>query len=95
MPVILPVSGIFIKTPNSSKFVQYCLSRLILPVMCGISVAVNMMGPYADPTSTSDPTEKFPFEDLSSALGKSLDCIQHRGPDGRGEWISDDGKIGV
>lgn len=63
--------------------------------MCGFSVAVTMLAASMNTTLASDPITNNPFKNLSFALDKSLDRIQHRGPDGRGTWISDDGNIGV
>ncbi|CAI7660554.1 unnamed protein product [Penicillium glandicola] len=54
--------------------------------MCGIS-AVLSLGAY--PAESKG--EQFPS--LNEQLSKSLDFVQHRGPDARGEWVSDDGKV--
>lgn len=51
--------------------------------MCGIS-AVLSQGP-APSSGENSP--------LGAQLSESLDQIQHRGPDARGEWTSDDGKV--
>jgi hypothetical protein len=34
-------------------------------------------------------------DDVQEALDASLDKIQHRGPDSRGHWISDDNRVGM
>jgi asparagine synthase (glutamine-hydrolysing) len=55
--------------------------------MCGIS-AVLSLGDYPANTNGDLPS-------LKSQLSESLDLVQHRGPDARGEWVSDDGKVCV
>lgn len=51
--------------------------------MCGISAVLSQ-----SPASSSG--ENSP---LSAQLSESLDQIQHRGPDARGEWSSDDSRV--
>lgn len=35
-----------------------------------------------------------PPNDPEQTLDNSLDSIKHRGPDARGQWISNDGRVG-
>ena len=53
--------------------------------MCGISAVLSLAGYPAQSNG----------ERLSSLeqLSKSLDLVQHRGPDARGEWASNDGNV--
>lgn len=53
--------------------------------MCGISAVLSLAGYPAQSNG----------ERLSSLeqLRKSLDLVQHRGPDARGEWTSNDGNV--
>lgn len=54
--------------------------------MCGISCAVTLRGykpSYGDHIS------------LSKAVNESLDAIKHRGPDSNGQWISENGRVGM
>ncbi|KAL5359154.1 hypothetical protein BJX96DRAFT_147878 [Aspergillus floccosus] len=53
--------------------------------MCGICAAITLQGSPA-------PTEQ-KKQTLHNQLGNSLDLIQHRGPDARGEWASTDGRV--
>lgn len=32
--------------------------------------------------------------ELATQLNASLDCIEHRGPDSRGQWVSEDERVG-
>jgi asparagine synthase (glutamine-hydrolysing) len=61
--------------------------------MCGISVIVNLQsrsqqkqvnGVNGDIRSR-----------ISKELEESLDRIAHRGPDSRGQWISEDDRVGT
>lgn len=52
--------------------------------MCGISCVVHQGDP-----SAIDRTQ------LSQELSASLEAIKHRGPDSRGQWISDDNRVGT
>lgn len=52
--------------------------------MCGIVALI----------ATGDVPLDKSIGDVESSLDRSLDRIQHRGPDGRGIWVSDDRKIG-
>lgn len=54
--------------------------------MCGISALLSLEG---RPVSS---TEKH-FASLDDQLSESLDTIQHRGPDARGQWVSEDGNV--
>lgn len=54
--------------------------------MCGIT-AVLSLGSH--PASSSE-EHSLP---LDGKLDASLDLVQHRGPDARGTWTSDDGKV--
>ncbi|KAJ5802306.1 uncharacterized protein N7503_004756 [Penicillium pulvis] len=54
--------------------------------MCGISALLSLEG---RPVSS---TEKH-LASLDDQLSESLDTIQHRGPDARGQWVSEDGKV--
>lgn len=52
--------------------------------MCGISCVVHQGDP-----SAIDRTQ------LSQELSASLEAIKHRGPDSRGQWISDDNRVAL
>lgn len=54
--------------------------------MCGIS-AVLSLGGHPAPSN-----EKYSLL-LDGQLDASLDLVKHRGPDARGTWTSDDGKV--
>lgn len=54
--------------------------------MCGISAVLSLGGL---PTSSS----KEYSSPLNDQIDASLDLIQHRGPDSRGTWTSNDGKV--
>ncbi|KAJ5964889.1 uncharacterized protein N7479_004765 [Penicillium vulpinum] len=54
--------------------------------MCGISAVLSLR---AYPAQSNDEQSSC----LNEQLSKSLDLIQHRGPDARGEWASDDGNV--
>jgi asparagine synthase (glutamine-hydrolysing) len=54
--------------------------------MCGIS-AVLSLGSHP---ASSNQEHALPLDD---ELNASLDLVQHRGPDARGTWTSDDGKV--
>lgn len=54
--------------------------------MCGISALISLED---RPVSS---TEKH-LTSLDDQLSESLDTIQHRGPDARGQWVSGDGKV--
>jgi asparagine synthase (glutamine-hydrolysing) len=41
------------------------------------------------------PPHSIQRDDAQQALDASLDEIQHRGPDSRGHWISDDNRVGM
>jgi asparagine synthase (glutamine-hydrolysing) len=41
------------------------------------------------------PPHSIQRDDVQQALDASLDEIQHRGPDSRGHWISDDNRVGM
>lgn len=54
--------------------------------MCGISAVLSLGGLSA----VSKEEHLLPLNDQ---LNASLDLIQHRGPDARGTWASDDNKV--
>jgi asparagine synthase (glutamine-hydrolysing) len=54
--------------------------------MCGIISAVTLRG---HKPACGD------HESLSKAVDESLDTIKHRGPDSKGQWISEDGRVGM
>jgi len=73
--------------------------------MCGISCIVALYGqthqaePYLNGHTPKDATSVDISHDdyarrLSKELDLSLDMIEHRGPDSRGQWISDDKRVG-
>ncbi|KAL0489540.1 asparagine synthase [Acrasis kona] len=52
--------------------------------MCGISVVVSL-----------DESSKKTKSEINKELDASLDLIKHRGPDSRGIWISEDGRVSL
>lgn len=56
--------------------------------MCGTSCAVALRG---HPRSANSPDRAH----LSKTLDESLEYIRHRGPDAKGQWISDDCRVGM
>ena len=75
--------------------------------MCGISVIVALQGQTHQFNGSSGPLPngvdthlgKDPAHDdyaakLSKELDESLKVIDHRGPDSRGQWISDCKRVG-
>ena len=73
--------------------------------MCGISVIIALQGQTYSSKATLN--GHFPYgvqgvaiqEDkeatkIAKELDESLEMISHRGPDSRGQWISDDKRIG-
>jgi len=73
--------------------------------MCGISVIVALEGNthdlskqpngvYPDGVDGVDIHEDKNAAKLARELDESLDMIVHRGPDSRGQWISDDKRVG-
>jgi asparagine synthase (glutamine-hydrolysing) len=54
--------------------------------MCGISAVLSLGGYPAQSNGEH-------LSSLEEQLSKSLDLVQHRGPDARGEWASDDGDV--
>ncbi|KAJ6103185.1 hypothetical protein N7486_005612 [Penicillium sp. IBT 16267x] len=54
--------------------------------MCGISAVLSLERSPA-------PSKEQPLSSLDEQLSKSLDTIQHRGPDARGQWDSEDGNV--
>ncbi|KAJ5660208.1 hypothetical protein N7507_006659 [Penicillium longicatenatum] len=54
--------------------------------MCGISAVLSLQGHPI-------PSTEQHLSSLDDQLSKSLDTIQHRGPDARGQWASEDGKV--
>lgn len=57
--------------------------------MCGISAVVALDGINAVSLDKSIYLQK-----LTRTLDESLDSIKHRGPDARGQWISENNRIG-
>lgn len=55
--------------------------------MCGITAFLAVQ-------ETPDPAVKSRKESLQSAIDSSLDVVEHRGPDARGQWISEDCSVG-
>lgn len=71
--------------------------------MCGITVSIALgRGSPSQSTGqanghTGDTQGVHPgceATSLEDQLHKSLDLIAHRGPDAKGVWISDDGRVG-
>lgn len=73
--------------------------------MCGISVIVALQGQNHEskvilnghrPEGVNgvDIHEDEEAAKLAIELDQSLDIIAHRGPDSRGQWISDDKRVG-
>lgn len=58
------------------------------PAMCGISAVVTLS---SDGASGSEDYRTRLHEQMQA----SLDKIEHRGPDGRGVWISADARVGT
>lgn len=54
--------------------------------MCGISAVLSLRGCPVPPNEDA-------LDQLDDQLSKSLDLIQHRGPDARGKWNSGDGNV--
>ncbi|KAJ5824679.1 hypothetical protein N7447_007019 [Penicillium robsamsonii] len=54
--------------------------------MCGISAVLSLGANPAQSNGEHSPS-------INEQLSKSLDLVQHRGPDARGEWASDDGDV--
>lgn len=54
--------------------------------MCGISALLSFEGCPVSSTENHLPS-------LDVQLSESLDTIQHRGPDARGQWASEDGNV--
>lgn len=64
--------------------------------MCGISCSIRLNGaPHVNGHSTGAASIEAQRERTSIELDKSLELIKHRGPDARGQWISDDARIGM
>ena len=71
--------------------------------MCGISCILSLAntsqpnserlanGTHGDAAAASKPKR----EHLKEELHASLEQIRHRGPDGTGDWISDDCRVGT
>ncbi len=57
--------------------------------MCGISAVVTLDGINAVSLDKSIYLQK-----LTRTLDESLDSIKHRGPDARGQWISENNRVG-
>lgn len=55
--------------------------------MCGLTAFLTVQQDSGEPVLPSD-------ENLEEALDNSLDTVQHRGPDARGQWISPDRLVG-
>jgi asparagine synthase (glutamine-hydrolysing) len=55
--------------------------------MCGISCSIALKG-QCRPSEDDG-------EQLSKALDESLKYIHHRGPDSKGQWISDHCRVGM
>lgn len=76
--------------------------------MCGISVIVALEGQThqskksangplpngIDTTNGLNPKHDDYAAKLSKEIDDSLNVIDHRGPDSRGQWISDDKRVG-
>lgn len=60
--------------------------------MCGISVIVDLgRRRRQHPKAAEIPKAR---ADIAQELDDSLEVIEHRGPDSRGQWISPDGHVG-
>lgn len=64
--------------------------------MCGISciLALHGQAPQTEQL-TNGHTPSSERKQLSKELDESLDQIKHRGPDARGQWISEDNRVGT
>lgn len=68
--------------------------------MCGISCILALQHSHhklPDPANLSKSVHTNGDADhakLSAELDASLDQIEHRGPDSRGQWISNDKRVG-
>ena len=74
--------------------------------MCGISVVVALQQRKSH-SRDSEGESHFPYVkntksqmddvglQMSEELDKSLDILAHRGPDSRGQWISEDNQVGI
>ena len=56
--------------------------------MCGLTCVVALN----EQKSRNDHDRK---QDISKRLNESFVCQKHRGPDSNGEWISEDGRVGM
>lgn len=63
--------------------------------MCGISAVISLSPKALDPAVTGLRNASDSAGAASSPLDKSLDAIEHRGPDARKTWASEDGRIGA
>ncbi|KAL9055061.1 MAG: hypothetical protein Q9206_003291 [Seirophora lacunosa] len=76
-------------------------------IMCGITAVVQLVGPSGEFHANGDLESKRKLADgvsyqhdphsisVEEQLDRSLAAIDHRGPDSRGVWVSDDGNIGL
>ena len=79
--------------------------------MCGITAVLSLANPHSwsgiashGPLDTGCKEESEVHrsqssndvaESLEDQINNSLDIIKHRGPDSHGNWISDDGRVGM
>ena len=69
--------------------------------MCGISVIVALdqkknLKKGIDVTSPPEGVVNGSHRrSVSEKLDESLDLLAHRGPDSRGQWVSEDGRVGT
>lgn len=57
--------------------------------MCGISAFLSHPGKASSNERTKPQAQR-----VAAELEESLDLIAHRGPDGRGRWLSEDHQVG-
>ena len=69
--------------------------------MCGISVIValdqkkNLKNSIDATSPPRGIVNGFHRRSVSEKLEESLDLLAHRGPDSRGQWVSDDSRVGT
>lgn len=57
--------------------------------MCGFTAVVSLSIQPLDPSFSA-----LSDDQTTSKLDRSLEAITHRGPDARGKWTSEDGRVG-
>ena len=84
-----------------------CIITLREHTKKGVRLSAFQSDLFSQDVNTPKPGSAFhnPFDDfpkdtqqrreVSQALDASLDMIDHRGPDSRGQWISEDNRVGM